>query len=332
MPKNVQTTARFCSFHLQTRFFSKSFKLSFTSVWTESFQMFKLDLEKAEEPEIKLPTLVWSWRKQENSKETSPSSSLSTLKPLTVCVTTNWKILKKMRIPDHLTCLLTNLYVSQETSVRTGRGRTDQFKVEKGVWQSCILSPCWFNFYAKDIMWNAGLDESQAGIKIARKNSNNLRYSDDTTLIVESKEELKSLSMRVKRESEKAGLKFNIKQTKITAFSPTTSRQIEGGKWKQGRFSFFRLQTHCRSWLQPWNEKMLVPWKESYDKLRQHIKTQSSHFDHKGRTVRAMVFQWSRESWAIKIAEHRKPGVVQLWCWRRHSRAPWAQGDQASQS
>ena len=155
------------------------------------------------------------------------------LKPLAVWITTNWKILKEMGIPDHLTCLLRNLHVGQEVTFQTRHGTTDWLKIGKGVQQGCILSPCLFNFYAQYIMQNASLDESQAGIKIARRNINNLRYADDTTLLAESEEELKSLLMRVKEESEKSGLKFNIKKKKIMASSPITSWQIEGEKWKQ---------------------------------------------------------------------------------------------------
>ena len=122
-----------------------------------------------------------------------------------------WKILREMGIPDHLTCLLRNLYAGQEATVRTGHGTIDWFQIGKGVHQGCILSPCFFNFYAVYIMRNAGLEEAQAGIKIARRNiNNNLRYADDTTLMGESEEELKNLLMKVKEESEKVGLKLNI--------------------------------------------------------------------------------------------------------------------------
>ena len=138
-----------------------------------------------------------------------------------------WKSLKEMGIPDHLTCLLRNLYASQEATVRTGHGTTDWFQFGKGVHQSCILSPCLVNLYTEYIMWNAGLDESQAGIKIARRNINNLRYADDTTLMTES-EELKCLLMKVKEESEKVGLKLNIQKTKIMASDPITSCKIGG--------------------------------------------------------------------------------------------------------
>ena len=133
-----------------------------------------------------------------------------------------------MGISDHLTCLLRNLYAGQEATVRTGHGKTDWFQIEKGVCQGCILSPCLFNLHAEYIMRNAGLDEAQAGIRIAGRNISNLRYTDDTTVMAESKEELKSLLMKVKEESENVGLKLNIQQTKIMASGPITSWQIDG--------------------------------------------------------------------------------------------------------
>ena len=128
----------------------------------------------------------------------------------TVWTTSNWKILKEMGIPDHLTCLLRNLYAGQEATARTGHGRTDWFQIGKGVCQGCILLPCLFNLYAEYIMQNTRLDEAQAGIKIAWRNINILRYADDTTLMAESREELKSCLMKVKEESKKVGLKFNF--------------------------------------------------------------------------------------------------------------------------
>ena len=185
--------------------------------------MFKLDLEKAEESEIKLPTFAGSSKKQESSRETSISALLTMPKPLTVDHNKLWKILKEMGIPDHLTCLLRNVYAGQEATVRTGHGTTDWFQIGKGVRQGCILSPCLFNFYAEYIMRNAGLEETQGGIKIAGRNINNLRYADDTTLMAESEEELKSLLMKVKEESEKVGLKLSIQKTKIMASGPITS-------------------------------------------------------------------------------------------------------------
>ena len=159
--------------------------------------MFKLVLEKAEEPEIKLPTSAGSSKKQESSRKTSISDLLTTPKPLTVDHNKLWKTLEEMGLPDHLTCLLRNLYTGQEATVRTGHGTTDWFQIGKGVCQGCILSPCLYNLYVEYIMRNAGLEETQAGIKIARRNINNLRYADDTTLMTESEEELKSLLMKV---------------------------------------------------------------------------------------------------------------------------------------
>ena len=148
-----------------------------------NFQMFKLVLEKAEEPEIKLPTSAGSWKKQESSRKTSMSALLTMPKPLTMWVTINWKILKEMGIPDHMTCLLRNLYAGQEATFGTGHGKTDWFQIGKGVCQGCMLLSCLFNLYAVYIMRNAGLEEAQAGIKIAGENINNLRYANDTTLM-----------------------------------------------------------------------------------------------------------------------------------------------------
>ena len=169
---------------------------------------------------------------------------MTTPKPLTVWITTNFKILKEMGIPDHLICLLRNLYAGQEATVRTGT--TDWFQIGKGIHQTCILSPCLFNLYAEYIMRNAGLDEAQAGIKITRRNINNLRYADDTTLMAESKEELKSLLMKMTEESEKVGLKLNIQKTKIMASGPITSWQIDRETMETVTDYFFGLQNHCR--------------------------------------------------------------------------------------
>ena len=149
--------------------------------------------------------------------------------------------------PDHLTCLLKNLYADQEATVRTGHGTTHWFQIGKGVCQGCILSPCLFNFYAEYIMRNTGLEEAQAEIKIARRNINHLRYADDTTLMAESEEELKSLLMKVKEESEKVSLKLNIQKMKIMASGPITSWEIDGETVETvSDFIFWGLQNHCR--------------------------------------------------------------------------------------
>ena len=182
-------------------------------MWTVNFQMFKLVLAKAEEPDIKLPTSAGSLKKQESSGKNIYFCFIDYAKAFE-CVDHNklWKILKEKGIPDHLTCLLRDLYAGQEATVRTGPGTTDWFQIGKGVCQGCILSPCLFNLYAEYIMRNAGLEEAQAGIKIAGRNINNLRYADDTTLMAKSEEELKSLLMKVKEESKKVGLKLNISE------------------------------------------------------------------------------------------------------------------------
>ena len=158
MPKNVQTTAKLHSSHTLAKQCSKFSKPGFNSTWTKNFQMFKLDLEKAEEPDIKLTTSTGSSKKQERSRKTSTSALLTMLKPLTVWTTTNYgKFLKRW---DHLTCLLRNLYAGQEATVRTGHGIMDWLQIGKGVRQGCILSPCLFNLYAEYIMRNAGLEEA----------------------------------------------------------------------------------------------------------------------------------------------------------------------------
>ena len=213
-----------------------------------NFQMFKLDLEKAEELEIKFPTSVGSQRKQKHSRKII-YFCFTEYTEASDCVDHNklWKILKEMGISDHLTCLLRNLYADQEATVRPGHGTTDWSQTGKGVHQGCILSPCLFNLYAEYIMRNAGLEETQARIKIARRNINNLRYADDTTLMAESEEELKSLLMKVKVESEKVSLKLNIQKTKIMASGPITSWEIDGETVETvSDFIFLGLQNHCR--------------------------------------------------------------------------------------
>ena len=188
--------------------------------------MFKLVLEKAEEPEIKLPTSSGSWKKQESSRKTSTSALLTM--PVTMWITRKWKILQEMGVPDHLTCLLRNLYAGQEETVRTGHGTTYWFQIGKGGRQGCIWSPCLFNLYEEYIMRNTALQKSQTVIKIARRNINNFRDEDDTTLMAESEEELKNLLMKVKEESETVGLKLNIQKTKIMVSGPITSWPIDG--------------------------------------------------------------------------------------------------------
>ena len=198
-----------------------------------NFQVFKLVLGKAEEPEIKLPTSL----DHQKSKKI-PEKHLFLLFEYAKafdCVDHNklWKILKEMGIPENLTCLLRNLYAGQEAIVRTEHGTTDWFQIGKGVGQGCMLSPCLFNLYAEYIMRNAGLDKTQGGIKITHRNINNLRYADDTTLMAESEEELKSLLMKVKEEIEKVGLKLSFRKLRSWHLAPSLHGKYMGKQWKQ---------------------------------------------------------------------------------------------------
>ena len=210
-----------------------------------------------------------------------------------------------MGIPDHLTCLLRNLYAGQEATVRTGHGPTDWFQIRKGVCQGCILSPCLFNFYAEYIMRNAGLEESQARIKIARRNITNLRYADDTTVMAESEEELKSLLMKVKVESEKVGLKLNIQKTKIMASSPITSWEID----EETVSDFILLVSKITADDDCSHEikRRLLLGRKVMTNLDSIFKSRDITLPTKVRLVKAMVFPvviYGCESWTVKKAEH----------------------------
>ena len=189
-----------------------------------------------------------------------------------------------MGIPDHVICLLRNLYAGQEATVRTGHGTTDWFQIGRGVHQGCILSPCLFNLYAEYIMRNAGLEESQAVIKTAERNINNLRHADDTTLMIESKGKLKSFLMKVKEENEKSGLKLNIQKTKIMASGPITSWQIDGETMETVRgFTFLGSKiTADVPAVMKLKDTCSLGEKKSYDHPRQHIKKQRHYFADKG--------------------------------------------------
>ena len=214
-----------------------------------------------------------------------------------------------MGIPDHLTCLLRNLYAGQEATVRTGHGTTDWFQIGKGVRQGCILSPSLFNLYAEYIMRNALLEEAQAGIKVPRKNINNLRCADDTTLIAESEEELKSLLMKVKEESEKVGLKLNIQKTKIMASGPITSWQING-ETVETVTDFIFLGSKITADGDDCSHEIkrcLLPGRKSMTNLDSILKSRDITLPTKVHTVKAMVFpvvMYGCESWTIKKAEH----------------------------
>ena len=212
----------------------------FNCMWTENSQIFNLGLEEAEKREIKLPTSTGSSKRQENLKKKIYFYFTDYAKVFD-CVDHNklWKILKEMRILDHLTCLLKNLYAGQEAIVRTRHGTMDWFNNGKGVHQGCILSPCLFSLYAEYIMRSARLDKAQAGMQIDGRNTNNLRYADDTSLIRENEEELKSLLMKVKEDTEKSGLKLNIQRIKIMASGRITSWHTNGKQWRQWQTFIF---------------------------------------------------------------------------------------------
>src|SRR5574337_1230160 len=245
------------------------------------------------------------------------------------CVVHNklWKILKEMGIPDHLTCLLRNLYADQEATVRTGHGKTHWLQIGKGVRQGCILSPCLFNLYAEHIMRNAGPEETQAGIKIAGRNINNLRYADDTTLMAESEEELKSLLMKVKVESEKVGLKLNIQKTKLLASGPITSWEIDGETVeKVSDFIFLGSKITTDGDCSHEIKRRLLLGRKVMTNLDSIFKSRDITLPTKVHLVKAMVFpvvMYGCESWTVKKAEPRRIDAFELWCWRRLLRVPW---------
>ena len=232
-----------------------------------------------------------------------------------------WKILKEMGIPDHLNCLLRNLYAGQEVTVRTGHGTIDWFQIGKGVCQGCILSPCLFNLYAEYIKRNAGLDEAQAGIKIAGRNINNLRYADDTSLMAESKEEPKSLLMKVKEESEKVGLKLNIQKTKIMASGPITSQEIDGETVETvSDFIFLGSKITANGDCSHEIKRRLLLGRKVMTNLDSIFKSRYITLPTKVCLVKAMVFpvvMYGCENWTVKKAERRRIDTFELWCWER---------------
>ena len=226
--------------------------------------------------------------------------------------------------------LLRNLYAGQEATVRNGHGTTDWFQIGKGVRQGCMLSPCLFSFYAEYIMRNAGLEEAQARIKIARRNINNLRYAGDTTLMAESEEELKSLLIKVKEESEKVALKLNIQKTKIMASGPITSWQINGEAVKTVRdlVLFFFLAPKSLQMVTADSHEIkrwLFLERKVMTNLDSILKNSDIALPTKFHLVKAMVFplvMYGSESWSIKKAECQRIDAFEPWCWTRLLRAP----------
>ena len=227
--------------------------------------------------------------------------------------------------PDHLTCLLRNLYAGHEATVRTGHGIIDWSQIGKGVHQGCILSPCLFNFYAEYII--TLLEEAQAGIKIARRNINNLRYADDTTLVGESEEELKRLLMKVKEEREKVGLNLNIQKTKIMASGPITSWHIDGETVEAvSDFIFGGSKITADGDYSHEIKRHSLLGRKVMTNLDSILKSRDITLPTKVRLVKAIVFpvvMYGCETWTVKKAEHRKIDAFELWCWRRLLRVPW---------
>ena len=236
------------------------------------------------------------------------------------------KILQEMGIPDHMTCFLSNLYAGQEATVRTGHGAIDWFPIGKGVPQGCILSPCLFNLYVEYIMRNAGLDEAQAGMKIARRNINNLRYADDTTLMAESVDELKSLLMKLKEESESVGLKLSIQKTKIKASCPITSREIDGETVETVSYINFgtpkiTADGDCSHEI----KRCLHLGRKVMTNLDNILKSRDITLPTKVCLVKAMIFpvvMYRCDSWTVKKAECPEIDAFEIWCWRRLLRVP----------
>ena len=232
-----------------------------------------------------------------------------------------------MILPDHLTCLLRNLYAGQEATVISQHGTIDWFQIGKGVCQGSILSPCLFNLYAEYIMRNAGLDERQAGIKIGGRNINNLRYADDTTLMAESEEDLKSLLVKLKEESEKVGLKLNIQKTKIVASSLITSWQTDGETVETvAEFIFGGSKITADGECSHEIKRCLLLRRKVMTNLDSILKSRGITLSTKVSLVKALVFpvvMYGCESWTIKKAEHQRIDAFELWCWRRLLRVPW---------
>ena len=231
-----------------------------------------------------------------------------------------------MGIPEYQICLLRNLYAGQEATVRTGHGTTNWFQIGKAVCQGCILSPCSFNLYAEYIMRNAGLKEAQAGIKIASRNINNLRYADDTTLMAESEQELKSLLMKVKEGSDKVGLKLNIQKTKIMASGPITSWEIDGETVETASdFVFLGSKITADGDCSHEMKTRLLLGRKVMTNLDSIFKSRDITLPTKVRLVKAMVFpvvMYGCESWTVKKAERQRIDAFQLWCWRRLFESP----------
>ena len=281
-----------------------------------NFQIFKV-FRKGRGTRDQIANICWIMEKAREFQKNIYFCFIDYAKAFMWTTTNSGKFLE-MRIPDHLTCLLRNLYAGQEATVRTGHGTTDWFQIGKGVHQGCILSPFLFNLYAEYIMRNAGLNEAQAGMKISRRNINNLSYADDTTFMAESEEELKILLMKVKEESEKAGLKLNIQKAKITAASPKISWQIDCETMETVTdFIFLSSKITADGNCSHKIERHLLLGRKAMTNLDNVLKTRDIIFPTKIHLVKAMLFpvvMYVCESWTIKRAEDQRIDASELWC------------------
>ena len=292
-----------------------------------NFQIFTLDLEKSGTRD-QIANIRWIIKKAKEFRKNIYFCFIDYAKAFDSMDHNNlWKILKMMGIQDHLTCLLRNLYAGQEATVRTGHGTIDWFQMGKGVCQGCILSPCLFNLYEEHIIRNNGMDEVQAGIKIARRNINNLRYADNTTLMAASEEELKGLLMKVKERSEKVGLKLNIQKTKIMASGSSISWQIDGETVEiVADFIFLGSKITADGDCSHEIKRLLLLGRKVMSTLDSMLNSRDITLPTKVHLVKATVYpvvMYGCESWTLKKTEHRKIDAFELWCWRRLLRVHW---------
>uniref|UniRef100_A0A8B9XD05 RNA-directed DNA polymerase n=1 Tax=Bos mutus grunniens TaxID=30521 RepID=A0A8B9XD05_BOSMU len=327
MPKNAQTTTQLHSSHTLVKLL-KILQARLQQYVNCELPVVQAGFKKGRGTRDQIANICWIIQKAREFQKNIYFCFIDYAKAFD-CVAHNklWEILKKMGISDLQICLLRNLYAGQEATVRTGHGTTDWFQIGKGVHQSYILSPCSFNLYAEYIMRNAGLEETQAGIKIARRNINNLRYADDTTVMAESEEELKSLLMKVKVESEKVGLKLNIQKTKIMASGPITSWEIDGETVETvSDFIFGGSKIAADGDCSHEMKRRLLLGRKVMTNLDSIFESRDISLPKKVHLVKAMGFpvvMSGCESWTVKKAEHQRIDAFELWCWRRLLRVPW---------
>ena len=323
MPKNAQTTTQLHSSSHTSKVILKLLQARLQQYVNRELPDFQAGFRKSRGTRDQIANICWiikkAWEFQKNIY-----FCLNDYAKAFDCVDHNrlWKILKEMVIPDHLTCLLRNLYAGQEATVRSGHGTTDWFQKGKGVGQGCILSTCLFNLYAEYIMRNAGLEEAQAGIKIARRNINNLRYADDTTLMAESEEKLRASWWKWKN---------RVKSWLKAQHSENTDHGIQSHhfmafRWRNSRNSvrlyFFGLQNHCSHEF----KRLLLLGRKVMTNLDSILKIKDITLPTMVHLVKAMVFpvvMYGCESWTIKKAELWRNDAFELWYWRRLLRVPW---------